>query len=75
MCSSNYSDASAASEISNFYAVVDPHVIKGFNDCMANAVVGLIVNTTFDPAYPTTVRIDAHYNALSMVPPSEEFPA
>ncbi len=29
MCSSNYSDASAASEISNFYAVVDPHVIKG----------------------------------------------
>ncbi|WP_158944628.1 phage tail protein [Granulicella sp. S190] len=68
MCSTGYSDATAANQIENFSSIVSPEGTQAFTACMKNQGEGLIVTTTFDEASPELVTIDAHYNRVGAGP-------
>jgi microcystin-dependent protein len=68
MCSANYSDQQANSEINNFSSVVSSDAMSAFRSCMTSAGAGLIVETTFSQDDPEIVKIDAHYSPLGHGP-------
>lgn len=61
MCSTNYSNDAAASQLSNFSSVVSPEGLSAFNSCVSNSRAGLVVTTNFDEYAPELLSISARY--------------
>jgi microcystin-dependent protein len=64
MCSTNYSNDQAASNVDNFSSVVDRGAMEAFNGCMKNAKSQLVINTDYDESTPEVVTISANYSPV-----------
>ncbi len=61
MCSTNYSNDEAVSQLSNFSSIVSAEGLSAFNSCVSNSRAGLVVKTNFDEYAPELLSINARY--------------
>jgi len=64
MCNTGYSNDQAASQVSNFSAVVSPEGLAAFQDCVKSSKNGLVVTTQFDENAPELVTLSAVYTPV-----------